>query len=267
MALINCPVCGEKVSDKAAKCIHCGSAIVTNKMDNNTQSLNQSGTLIGDNAITSQPTLINSSDTQNAQDVIKKFKKNVVIGIVVAFLVIVAAIVVGIFIHQKIEDNKKKKAEKKQEQVEAEYMDNYGSAVYKMLSGASEAESVCGLIHDVWYDAIYDKYSDRSYKYTKGTSDFNDALANLFSDSSFKSKVSSIEDNQSEVDRLMKELKNPPDVYDDAYDALKDLYECYSKLTNMAVNPTGSLSSYTSDFNSVDSDFLSKYNKAKLYVE
>ena len=65
----------------------------------------------------------------------------------------------------------------------------------------------------------------------------------------------------------MKELKNPPDVYDDAYDALKDLYECYSKLTNMAVNPTGSLSSYTSDFNSVDSDFLSKYNKAKLYVE
>ena len=123
MALINCPVCGDKVSDKAVKCIHCGSAIVTNKMDNNTQSLNQSGTLIGDNAITSQPTLINSSDTQNAQEVIKKFKKSVVIGIVVAFLVIVAAIVVGIFIHQKIEDNKKKKAEKKQEQVEAEYMD------------------------------------------------------------------------------------------------------------------------------------------------
>ena len=260
MALINCPVCGGNISDKAVKCVHCGAVLTTNNNMNSGILNNQQNNT---NPIISQ----NTNNMQDAQNAIKKFKKSVVIGIIIAFLVIVAAIVVGIFIHQKIEDNKKKKAEEKQIQVEADYMANYGSVVYKMLSGATEAETVCGLIHDVWYDAIYDKYSDRSYKYTKGTDDFNEALANLFSDSSFKSKVSSIEDNQSEVDRLMKELKNPPDVYDDAYDALQDLYEIYSKLTNMAVNPTGSLSSFTSDFNSADSDFLTYYNKAKLYIE
>jgi len=47
--------------------------------------------------------------------------------------------------------------------------------------------------------AIYEKRDDKTDKYTrpKGyfVSDFNDALGNLYADSSFSSKISSIEDN------------------------------------------------------------------------
>ena len=70
-------------------------------------------------------------------------------------------------------------------------------------------------------------------------SDFNDALGNLYADSSFSSKISSIEDNQDTVNALMKKLKNPPDEYKDAYDAVSDLYDAYISLTNCATDPSG----------------------------
>ena len=54
-----------------------------------------------------------------------------------------------------------------------------------MLNGASQAESAGGLIHDVWYNTIYDKYDSTTYKYTNGETDFNDSLKNLFSDKDF----------------------------------------------------------------------------------
>jgi len=63
----------------------------------------------------------------------------------------------------------------------------------------------------------------------------------------------------------MKDLKNPPDEYKDAYDALKDLYEVYTDLTQCAVDPSGNLSSYTSSFNTADSDFVKYYKAVKLY--
>lgn len=34
-----------------------------------------------------------------------------------------------------------------------------------------------------------------------------------------------IEDNHDTVNALMKKLKNPPDEYKDAYDAVSDLYD------------------------------------------
>lgn len=72
-------------------------------------------------------------------------------------------------------------------------------------------------------------------------SDFNDALGNLYSDESFSRKISSIKDNQDTVGGLMKELKNPPDEYKEAYDALSVFYEAYILLTNCAIDPSGSL--------------------------
>lgn len=50
-----------------------------------------------------------------------------------------------------------------------------------------------------------------------------------------------IEDNQDTVDALMKKLKNPPDEYKDAYDAVSDLYDAHISLTNCATDPSGSL--------------------------
>ena len=101
-----------------------------------------------------------------------------------------------------------------------EYSDNLKLATVTMLTGASDAESSANLIKQVWYNAIYEKRDDKTDKYTrpKGyfVSDFNDALGNLYADSSFSSKISNIEDNQDTVNALMKKLKNPPDEYKDS---------------------------------------------------
>ena len=48
-----------------------------------------------------------------------------------------------------------------------------------------------------------------------------------------------IEDNQDTVNALMKKLKNPPDEYKDAYDAVSDLYDAYISLTNCTTDPSG----------------------------
>ena len=62
-----------------------------------------------------------------------------------------------------------------------------------MLTGASEAESAGNLIKQVWYNAIYEEKDDDTDNYTRPegsfVSDFNEALGNLFADSSFSSQM------------------------------------------------------------------------------
>ncbi len=52
-------------------------------------------------------------------------------------------------------------------------MDESGDIV---VIGATQAETACGLIYDVWYNTIYKKYDYETDKYTciKGTRPFND---------------------------------------------------------------------------------------------
>ena len=79
--------------------------------------------------------------------------------------------------------------------------------------------------------------------------------------------ASSIEDNQETVNALMKKLKNPPDEYKDAYDAVSDLYDAYISLTNCATDPSGSLQTYSSTFNDADTNTLNAYKAMELYLD
>lgn len=89
----------------------------------------------------------------------------------------------------------------------------------------------------------------------------------MYADSSFSSKISSIEDNQDAVNALMKKLKNPPDEYKDAYDAITDLYNAYISLTNCATDPSGSLQTYSSTFNDADTNTLNAYKAMEPYLD
>ena len=77
--------------------------------------------------------------------------------------------------------------------------------------------------------------------------DFNDALGKLYGDSDFQSKGAFIDSNRKSVAESMSRLKDAPEGYEDAYQALKAYYDAYIRLTNLALNSAG----YTySDFNS-----------------
>ena len=65
----------------------------------------------------------------------------------------------------------------------------------------------------------------------------------------------------------MKELKDPPEQYKDAYDDLRAFYASYIELTNLAINPTGSLKDFKSRFNDADTKTINGYERMKLYFE
>ena len=271
MAMITCPNCGEQVSDKAKKCVHCGTVLIQEEkkrcaecgaeLEEGTKECPNCGCPVEE---------INASDTQEKPQKVEvtgvKVTKRVkvIVGILVALLLVGGATIFGVNQYQK-----KKAAEEYEQRVES-YAANLELATYSMLTGASEAETCGNLIKQVWYNSIYEKRDDATDKYTrpKGyfVSDFNDALGNLFSDTSFQSKISSIEDNQKTVNSLMKELKNPPEEYKDAYEAISELYDAYISLTNLATDPSGSLQTFSANFNEADTETLNCYNAMKLYL-
>lgn len=194
----------------------------------------------------------------------KKSRKTIAIVTVaiVAILIIALGTVGMVQVH-------KKKEAAKIEEINKKYVANLENATFFMLTGAADAESCGNLIVKVWQNAIYEDEDDETDKYTmengQFVSDFNDALHNLFVDSSFVSKVNDVKDNQDEVISLMKELKEPPEEHKDAYDSVKELYDAYIALTNLATDPTGSLQTYSPALRDADSEFMKYYEATKLY--
>lgn len=154
---------------------------------------------------------------------------------------------------------------------EVVYYDRLETVTYKMLDGAADAETAGNLIKRVWHNAIYEEYDAATDKYTlengNFVDDFNDALYNLFADEEFQKSISAIRNNQDEVLDLMKQLKDPPKKYEEAYSVLKTYYDSYLALTKMAIDPTGSLQSFSDAFNDADIATVNSYEKMKLYLD
>lgn len=269
MALIACPNCGKEVSDRAEKCPACGHVLIEPKEEEIIKvSCPECGAELEEGAKVCPNCgcpIENEENEPEAQKVeITKVhmnaasKKKIIIAIASICIIALIAIV-------GINTAKKNAAANAVEQ----YRENINSATSTMLLGAISAEEAGSLIHDVWYNAIYkisdtktDKYTKKAYSFV---SDFNDALSNLFADSDFQATVELIKTNQDTVKNIMKNLSSPPDEMRDAYEAVKDLYDAYLELTNLAVNPTGNLQSYTSDYNEADSNFVKYYDAMDIY--
>ena len=263
MAMIPCPGCGEMISDKSPKCIHCGYEFTPPK-----KICSECGAEL-DPASTvcpkcGCPLTSESAAAAPVEVTVSKNAKRNFVKVAIGIAVLLIAVVIGILGIKISNANKAKEA------AEA-YYDNLKEATSTMLSSAASAESAGNLIKSVWYNAIYKESSSSTDKYTrpKGyyVSDFNEALSNLFSDSDFKSKVSSIESSQDKVLSIMKDLQNPPEEYQNAYSAIQELYDDYLELTNLVTNPTGSLQSFSTNFNSADSAVSNSYGKMKLYLD
>lgn len=116
---------------------------------------------------------------------------------------------------------------------------------------AVDAYEVAAAEESVWRNSIYQERDASTDPYTMEDGvfleDFNDALGKLYGDSDFQSKGAFIDSNRKSVAEGMSRLKDAPEGYEDAYQALKAYYDAYIRLTNLALNSAG----YTySDFNS-----------------
>lgn len=272
MALIECKVCGKQVSDKAKTCPSCGAVLLEEEkaapktcqecgleLPDGVTVCPNCGCPIADPIIPPEPPKVEVTKVSMPIDN-SSLKK--VVTIALSVVVLIALVLAGVSISKK--NATKKEAE--------EYAQNLTLCSELMYSGAADAESAATLIHDVWNNCIVEKKDSTTDPYTRTKNgsgwfydDFNDALSNLFNDHIFQQQIGWIKDNQTSVAKYMKNLKNPPDEYKEAFDALKDLYEVYCTITDCAVNPTGSLNSFTSTFNTADSDFIKYYKAFSVY--
>lgn len=274
MAMTTCPNCGEQISDKAKKCVHCGTVLVPEekKYCSDCGAELEEGMDICPKCGCPIENIIETEKTPQQVEVtgVKITKKSKKIIVIATIAVLAAAIItaIGVQTHKK---NVAAKAVAEAQKQSEEYGTNLNMAAYSMLSGASDAETCGNLIKQVWYNAIYKESDSTTNKYTKPdgyfVSDFNDALQNLFSDSSFSGQIADINNNKDTVNSLMKKLKNPPEEYKDAYESLSKLYDAYISLTNLVTDPTGSLQTYSQNFNDADNETLNCYNALKMYLE
>lgn len=273
MAMIICPNCREQVSDKAKKCVHCGYTLIQEEIKKCTECGAELVSGVKECPICGCPIA-----EMSFEDIMEKPQKvevtgvkitrraKRIIGILIAVLFVGGAFFFGLNQYQK-----KKEAEAYEQRVDA-YAENLRLVTYSMLSGASEAEPCCNLIKSVWYNVIYEKRDEETDKFTLTVdgyfvSDFNKSLRRLFADEDFKKQLDDIESNRELVGSLIKELNNPPEEYENAYEIIMELYDAYISLTNLAMSPTGSLQTYSVNFNEADTEFLNSYNAMEMYLD
>lgn len=233
--LIKCPDCGREVSRRAEKCPNCGCPVEKKGYEK-----------------------IKPQQVEVASIKMAVKTKKIIIGIII-FVILCVGGGVGYKIYSDY------KAEKIYRDSYNEYIDNLERVRILMLSGGSDAESLCNLTLRVWGNAISQKYDRETNKYMKDDygswNDFNTALANLYADSSTISKISNIESNQTSVKDLIKKLQDPPEGLDKCYDTVSDLYEAYKILVDLAINPSGSYRDFGAKKGDTVSDFLSEYER------
>lgn len=279
MALIKCPNCNNDVSDLANTCPSCGYKIkggdqgvmlcpdCQTKLTGEEYNCPKCGRPLKGNEADLQKVEIASNNIKKDK---KKRKRNLIILIAVVLVLVIAG-GIGIFIYQKNLANEKEREELAEQQIETEYSDNMKSAITYMQRGTAQAKSIGELTHSVWYNAIFKESDNQTDVFTKKSYDkwydFNTALYNLYMDEDYSARIKRLENNQGFVAETMKLLTNPPEKYEEAYENIKDYYSTYLELTNLVISPTGTLQTFTENYNNAVSA-VSKYDDTmKIYLE
>lgn len=255
MALINCPECNQEISDKSKTCPNCGYPLE----DNNTNVINQTQSGEGIHIKFKEPEVIKEPNSNIKVNNKPKYKiKNITIIAVAIIGVIIIGSLIGIKIKR---DN---------------YIENLYLITDKMLDGASKAESLCNLTAEVWGDTIFKNRNSKTEKYVYSNynaglsssinGDFNDSLRALYEDDSTKNIVSFLKSNQTEIDLLLNELKNPPKEFKDIHNILGNVYVTYKELTNLAINPSGNYYSFIEDKSLSVKNFINNYDKFTVQI-
>lgn len=178
-------------------------------------------------------------------------KKIIVLGIIFTILAIIGIIFTILIYKHNIEE---------QQKIEQEYHElliSTGSEIY--ITGIV-TQFFCYDIGQVWYKAIFDKFSygDDYYKYK--SSNFSTSISLYKEDNS--TQLENLRKTKDELASNMKKLKDIPNSeYKETYDTLVEFYGIFSKLVDSAVSPSGTYKDYIQNYNNYSSDFKETYDK------
>ena len=272
MALIKCPCCGDRISDKAEVCVHCGKLIIS-VSDREKTICVECGSLIKRDVASCPncgcPLGIEITGKESGKKLsISNNGKRKNKGKVIFFSILVLSIAVIVVISGTNHYRQNMINEIMQEK--ESYSENLELAVYYMLESASFAEKVGNITKSVWYNAIFEIKDSETDEYTCPNgyfvSDFSDALNGLFSSADYRNKISSMESNQEAAKNKMKELQNPPTEYQNAYEELKELYDALSMFVGTVKSPSGNYNEFSSNFDGADDNFITAYHAIEIYL-
>jgi hypothetical protein len=245
LALIKCPECQKDISSLVKTCPHCGFPLVE------------------------EPPIITPTvpTPQEVEVTGVKIKAPKLKGYLVIIFSLVAVLVLAFVGYKLISDYK---AKKDYQTAFNTYVDNLTVVQSKMLSSGAQAEDVINLTQQVWNNAIHSEADPATDKYVRPNGnyvdDFNTALNLLWIDPTNTSQVAEISTAQDSVKTLMKSLQNPPKGLETCYSTVTELFSAYLALTEMAVNPTGSYTSYSDDAHKNDTGFMDVYNRLESQI-
>ncbi|MCM3724602.1 hypothetical protein M3226_02655 [Neobacillus cucumis] len=191
-------------------------------------------------------------------------KKKVWLGLVVVLLV--ASIGGGLFWkHVQTVKAEEAAAEAKKKAIK-NYEKNMGLALAAAIVVGTHSEKMADQYHDVWYSAIFnDRYTTSDgTKHSYGS--FNQAIKDqnsVYEQSGDNLKLLS---EMVVFEGYMNKLKNPPSKYEQLYQELVDLYATASSFEKLAESPSGSLQSYTNEFNQRDSELAEKIKSLQVQL-
>ena len=132
---------------------------------------------------------------------------------------------------------------------------NYIDAFNTMVDGYNTTLAMTDDIHTVWYNAVFD------------LQDFDAALQRHFSSSTYKSKAKELNANVFTASEYMVKLSKVPNGYERQYKAIENYYDYYYDFAQCALNPSGSLLSYTQDINNLSDSAHRYYSECYNYIE
>lgn len=246
MAMINCPECGQPVSDQAEKCVHCGCDLKTSHFEEEKRICIECGNELKEGEAfcpkcgcpaggRTEPVHDMPEYEYEYEEPVKKKSGSMITAIVV--IVVIAAI--GFFI----------------------YTGNQQEAYFTAAEGILEEHNKCvatfneskELLLSVWRNAITGAYDEKTDKfvYADGylSDDFNDALKRLYEDEEYIAKLKILSDSNARMKILRKDLKNPPKEYEEYNEAFLKYVDNDIKLNNILIDPNGSLSSISEKLN------------------
>ena len=78
--------------------------------------------------------------------------------------------------------------------------------------------------------------------------------------------ISLLSDNQNKVTSLVRDLKNPPEQWKDAYSELLLCYDVYFDLSELMLHTNCSLNEFKDFFEEYDRNSAKRYKKMRIYL-
>lgn len=272
MAMIICPECGKKISDKAASCPNCGFPLDFEDLDVEAVDVE-----IGDGYNRSLEKhngngqySLNVSEQMEEETYRglkqKNKQKKIIIGVIIGFIALTGIVAGTITVTRIAKIREQQEAEIAAVNSYNAYIDKYNELYSTLLNGGSEAESVCVLTYNVWNNSIFDRSSEETAKYVAGTSDFNEAIENVYGDEAVIIKLMAVAQAQKKADSLIKELQSSPYELEKCYDAAIDANVMFNSLADLALSPSGNLTSYGEAEGEKVAGFVNAYNTFEALI-